>query len=35
MKDTLLNIFFAYSREDSDLRERLDKHLSGLKGEII
>jgi hypothetical protein len=31
MKDTLLNIFFAYSREDSDLRERLDKHLSGLK----
>jgi len=31
MKDTLLNIFFAYSREDSALRERLDKHLSGLK----
>jgi hypothetical protein len=31
MKDTLLNIFFAYSREDSELRERLDKHLSGLK----
>lgn len=26
-----INIFFAYSREDSILRERLDKHLSGLK----
>jgi len=31
MEETLLNIFFAYSREDSKLRERLDKHLSGLK----
>jgi TIR domain len=27
----LLNIFFAYSRVDSSYRERLDKHLSGLK----
>jgi len=26
-----LNIFFAYSREDSSLRNRLDKHLSSLK----
>ena len=26
-----INIFFAYSREDSTLRDRLDKHLSGLK----
>jgi len=26
-----VNIFFAYSREDSILRDRLDKHLSGLK----
>ncbi|WP_320053790.1 TIR domain-containing protein [uncultured Acetobacteroides sp.] len=26
-----INIFFAYSREDSALRDRLDKHLSGLK----
>lgn len=31
MEEILLNIFFAYSREDSKLRERLDKHLSGLK----
>ena len=31
MEDTLLNIFIAYSREDGKLRERLDKHLSGLK----
>ncbi len=31
MDDILLNIFFAYSREDAKLRERLDKHLSGLK----
>lgn len=31
MDEILLNIFFAYSREDSKLRERLDKHLSGLK----
>lgn len=26
-----INIFFAYSREDSSLRGRLDKHLSSLK----
>lgn len=26
-----INIFFAYSRENSDLRARLDKHLSTLK----
>jgi hypothetical protein len=31
MTDILLNIFFAYSRVDSKLRERLDIHLSGLK----
>jgi hypothetical protein len=31
MKDILLNMFFAYSREDSILRGRLYKHLSGLK----
>jgi len=31
MDNVLLNIFFVYSREDSILRERLDKHLSGLK----
>jgi hypothetical protein len=30
-KTSQLNIFFAYSREDSDLRTRLDKHLSSLK----
>lgn len=29
--NTLLNIFFAYSRVDGLHRERLDKHLSGLK----
>lgn len=28
---TSINIFFAYSRADSSLRERLDKHLSSLK----
>ena len=31
MDDIHINIFFAYSREDSILRDRLDKHLSGLK----
>lgn len=31
MEDVHINIFFAYSREDSTLRDRLDKHLSGLK----
>lgn len=31
MEEVHINIFFAYSREDSILRERLDKHLSGLK----
>lgn len=31
MEEILVNIFFAYSREDSKLRERLDKHLSGLR----
>lgn len=31
MVEVHINIFFAYSREDSILRERLDKHLSGLK----
>jgi hypothetical protein len=30
-EDVHINIFFAYSREDSTLRDRLDKHLSGLK----
>ncbi len=29
--DVLINVFFAYSREDADLRHRLDKHLSTLK----
>lgn len=29
--NTLLNIFFAYSRIDSSYRDRLEKHLSGLK----
>jgi hypothetical protein len=31
LDNTLLNIFFAYSRVDSSYRERLDKHLSGLR----
>lgn len=31
MDKILLNIFFAYSREDSKLRKRLDIHLSALK----
>lgn len=31
MEEVFVNIFFAYSREDSTLRDRLDKHLSGLK----
>lgn len=31
MDDVRLNIFFAYARRDSDLRERLDRHLSSLK----
>jgi hypothetical protein len=31
MDNIFINIFFAYSRVDSALRERLDKHLSGLK----
>lgn len=31
MDEILLNVFFAYSREDSKFRERLEKHLSGLK----
>jgi hypothetical protein len=31
MNEVLLNIFIAYSRENSSLRDRLDKHLSGLK----
>lgn len=31
IEEVHINIFFAYSREDSTLRDRLDKHLSGLK----
>ena len=31
MNDILLNVFFAYSRKDTILRERLDVHLSALK----
>ncbi len=31
MEEVLLNIFFAYSREDGLLRNRLEKHLTGLK----
>lgn len=31
MEEIYINVFIAYSRENSDLRLRLDKHLSGLK----
>jgi len=31
IEEVHINIFFAYSREDFALRDRLDKHLSGLK----